>query len=64
MTNLPPLDWSAVQEIHARLVSYQPVSRMEIQGLIATTKAYREKFGDLKPTPPPYAGAPLPLETP
>ena len=62
MTNLPPLDWRAVQEIHARLMSYQPVSRMEIQGLVATIKAYREKFGDLKPAPPPYAGTPLPLE--
>ncbi len=62
MTNMPPLTWSAVREIHARLMEYQPVSRMEIQGLVATIKAYHDKHGPLVPPGKPYEGTPLPLE--
>lgn len=60
--NLPSLSWSAVREIHARLMEYQPVSRMEISGLVATIKAYRDKFGPLEPEPVKQPGTPLPLE--
>ena len=62
MNPYTPITWPAVKELQARIMEFRPVSRMELGNLIATIRAYREKFGPLEPEPVKIDGPRL-LET-
>ncbi len=46
-----PMTAREVQDVNNRLKSFEAIPRFEIGCLVATCKAYHDKFGPLEPAP-------------